>query len=402
MTKFNTIEESITAIKSGHMIVILDDEDRENEGDLMMAAEKITPEAVNFMAKEGRGLICVPVDEDIAYRLGFNLMVDDNTESNRCNFTVSVDYKHGTSTGISASDRAVTIKAIADYTSTGEDFARPGHLFPLRAKKGGVLVRAGHTEAAVDLAKLSGLSPAGVICEIAKEDGEMMRRDELMEFAEKHKLKIITIKDLINYRSTRDKLVKIVAETILPTEYGDFEMRIYKSEVDGAEHIVLIKGEIEKNKPVLLRVHSECLTGEVFSSMKCDCKAQLDGALKKIAEEGAGVLLYMRQEGRGIGLVNKIRAYELQRKEGYDTVDANVKLGFSPDLRTYGIGAQILVDLGIKDIRLMTNNPTKIVGLEGFGLNVKERVAIEIKAHEENRDYLETKKTRMGHILKDL
>jgi 3,4-dihydroxy 2-butanone 4-phosphate synthase / GTP cyclohydrolase II len=397
MSKFNKIEEAIEAMKNGEMIVVLDDEDRENEGDLIMAADKVTPEAINFMAKEGRGLICVPVDCDIADRLNFAPMVEENKESSHCNFTVSVDYKHDTSTGISATDRTKTVKAIADFKSTPEDFVRPGHLFPLRSKKGGVLVRAGHTEAAVDLAKLTGMSPAGVICEIAMDDGEMMRKDDLMQFAEKHSLKIITIKDLIEFRHKKEKLVKLVAETLLPTKYGDFDVKIYRSSVDDKEHIVLIKGDIS-GSDVLTRVHSECITGEVFMSEKCDCGDQLEKSMKMIKENGSGVILYMRQEGRGIGLVNKIKAYELQRG-GLDTVDANKELGFAGDLRDYGIGAQILADIGVKKIRLMTNNPQKIVGLEGYGIEIVERVPLEVDPGKRNHSYLKTKKDKMGHIL---
>lgn len=402
MSEFSKIQEAIEAIKAGGMVVVLDDEDRENEGDLVMAAGKVTPEAINFMSKEGRGLICVPVDEDIADRLQFTPMVVQNEESSLCNFTVSVDYKHGTSTGISASDRAETVKAIADFSSSPVDFARPGHVFPLRAKEGGVLVRAGHTEAAVDLAKIAGFAPAGVICEIASADGEMMRRDELLGFGKKFDLPVITIKDLIEYRRTREKLVKMVAEAEIPTEFGTFDMKVYKSEVDDVEHVVMVKGDISGEDPVLVRVQSECLTGEIFRSMKCDCRPQLDAAMERIAEEGRGVVLYMRKhEGRGIGLVNKIKAYDLQNK-GADTVDANTELGFAPDLRQYGIGAQILVDLGLSHLRLMTNNPTKIIGLEGYGLDVVERVQLEIPPHEANREYLKTKKDRMGHILKNV
>lgn len=396
---FNLIEEALEALKKGELIVVLDDESRENEGDLIVAAEKITPEIVNFMAKEGRGLICVPLDEDIADSLELNLMVDQNTEFTKCNFTVSVDYKHGTTTGISASDRAKTIKAIADYSSSAQDFARPGHIFPIRARKGGVLVRAGHTEASVDLTKLADLSPVAALCEISREDGEMMRRDELMDFAKKHNLKIITIKDLIEYRRQSEKLIKKVADTVLPTEFGEFEMSVYKSLIDNSEHIVMKMGEWQENEPILVRVHSECITGEVFHSQKCDCGNQLDTAMKKIANEGKGVLLYLRQEGRGIGLVNKIKAYKLQ-EEGYDTVEANEKLGLPVDLREYGIGAQILVDAGVRKMRLMTNNPKKIIGLDGYGLEFVERVPLELEPNERNKNYLKVKKQQMGHLLR--
>ena len=338
------------------------------------------------------------VDEDIADRLKFYPMVQNNKESNKCNFTVSVDYNIGTTTGISASDRSKTIKAITDYHTLASDFSRPGHIFPLRSKKGGVLVRAGHTEAAVDLVKMAKLKPAAVICEIANEDGEMMRRDDLRIFAKKHNLKIISIKDLIEYRRRSEKLIKLVAQASLPTDYGDFEMIIYKTTIDKKEHVVLKKGEFDPEDEVLVRVQSECLTGEVFLSKKCDCRLQLDMALEKMAKEGKGVLLYMRQEGRGIGLTNKIKAYSLQEK-GLDTVDANKQLGFAPDLRKYGIGAQILVDLGLKNIKLMTNNPTKIVGLDGYGLNIVERIALELPPTDRNHSYLKSKKERMGHIL---
>lgn len=399
--KFNTIEEAITAISTGEMVVVLDDEDRENEGDLVMAAEMIRPKDVNFMAKEGRGLICVPLSDEIADRLDFHPMVVRNTESTKCNFTVSVDYLHGTSTGISASDRAKTIQAIADGTSVATDFARPGHIFPLRARDGGVLVRAGHTEASVDLARLAGLKSVAVLCEISRDDGEMMRCEELLAFAEEHDLKVITIKDLIEYRRRSEKLVELKAETVLPTDFGDFKMQVYGNSLNRDEHVVLSMGEWSMDDEVLVRVHSECLTGEVFHSMKCDCGAQLDDAMRQVAEKGQGVILYLRnQEGRGIGLVNKVKAYQLQ-SEGLDTVEANEKLGFDPDLREYGIGAQILVDLGLHKLRLLTNNPTKIVALEGYDLEVVERVPLEVGKNEVNKGYLAVKKSKMGHLLTD-
>lgn len=396
---FDKIEDAIKAIKDGGFVVVLDDEDRENEGDLVIAAEKVTSEKVNFMMKEGRGLICVPVSCEIADRLNFYPMVEENKEVHRCDFTVSVDFRHGTKTGISASDRAATINAIADGKSLADDFARPGHIFPLRAKDGGVLVRAGHTEASVDLAKLAKLSPAASICEITRDDGEMMRRDELIEFAKKHKFPIVTIKDLIAYRRENEKLVEFVAEANLPTEFGDFLMKVYVDKIEGKEHVVLIKGKIDNEKGVLLRVQSECVTGEVFKSLKCDCGHQLDYALEKISEKGDGVVLYVRQEGRGIGLVNKVKAYALQ-EQGFDTVEANEKLGLPADLRDYGIGAQILADLGIKNIRLMTNNPTKVVGLEAYGIKILERLPIEMAMNDKNISYMKTKKYKMGHILK--
>jgi 3,4-dihydroxy 2-butanone 4-phosphate synthase / GTP cyclohydrolase II len=395
----STIPDAIKALKRGQMIIIIDDEDRENEGDLVMAAEFVTPEAINFMAKEGRGLICVPVDEELAYRLNFYPMVA--TPDGNCNFTVSVDAKEGTTTGISAADRALTIKKIADGKSAANDFIRPGHMFPLIAKKGGVLVRAGHTEATVDLMKLAKITPAGVICEIMNENGTMARLADLKNFAKKHGLQIIAIRDIIRHRSRTEKLIKKEAESRLSTEYGNFRVHIYRSLIDLKEHVALTMGDIKKQDTVLVRVHSECLTGDIFQSRHCDCGQQLDKSLKIIGEKGAGILLYMRQEGRGIGLANKIKAYSLQ-EGGLDTVEANHQLGFKPDLRDYGIGAQILADLGVKKIELLTNNPKKVIGLEGYGLQIIRRIPIEIKPNDLNLKYLKIKKQKMGHLLKNL
>lgn len=400
MFKFNDIEDAVADIRAGKIIIVIDDEDRENEGDLVMAAEKVTGEAINFMATYGKGLICTPMEEEILKELQINSMVENNTDNHETAFTVSVDYKD-TTTGISAYERALTISKLLENGVKPEDFRRPGHVFPLIAKDKGVLERIGHTEAAVDLSKLAGLKPAGVICEIMNEDGTMARTPELMEFAKNHNLKIITIADLVEYRKKQVKekvSIERVVEINMPTKYGDFKMFGFINKLNGEHHVALVKGEINEDIPVLTRIHSECLTGDVMGSKRCDCGEQFDLAMKKIAKEGRGILVYMRQEGRGIGLINKLKAYALQ-DQGYDTVEANVMLGFPADMRKYDVVAEILKDLGVKKVNLMTNNPRKINGLLDYGIEVENRVPIQISSNEKNEFYLKTKKEKLNHML---
>jgi len=396
--KFDSIESAINEIRNGQPVIIIDDADRENEGDIVMASELITPDAVNFMAKYARGLICVSLSEEQAEKLSLNLMEKKNTGLHETNFTISVDKKNDTTTGISAFDRSKTIRALVDENSKGEDFARPGHIFPIIGKEGGVLRRAGHTEASMDLAEMAGLKPSGVICEIMAEDGDMLRGKELETFAKHHKLKLISIEDLIRYKRKTEKLIIRLDTINLPTDYGKFEFHLYQSEFDDKQHIALTHGNYKDQDSVLVRVHSECLTGDVFSSKRCDCGIQLNSAMKAIVEEGSGAIIYLKQEGRGIGLKHKIKAYKLQ-ESGLDTVEANKELGFPPDMRDYGIGAQILKDLGIKKLKVMTNNPKKLIGLEGHGIEISERVKMDINANPDNQEYLSTKKKKLGHMI---
>jgi 3,4-dihydroxy 2-butanone 4-phosphate synthase/GTP cyclohydrolase II len=395
---FDSIDEAIEEFRAGRIVIVVDDEERENEGDFIIAAEKTTPELINFLTKEGRGVLCVPLTAERARELGLEAMVDANTSLHETSFTVTVDYVHGTTTGVSAGDRAATVRALSDARTKPIDLARPGHIFPLRAAEGGVLRRAGHTEAAIDLCRLAGLAPAAVLCEILSEDGTMARVPQLVHLARKHGMKLITVRSLIEYRMQREKLVHRVVSTKLPSKYGNFQIYLYRSETDNKEHIALVKGEIAPDVPTLVRVHSECLTGDVFGSLRCDCNEQLVASMQMVEKEGRGVVLYMRQEGRGIGLVNKLKAYKLQ-DEGMDTVEANEKLGFRPDLRDYGIGAQILRDLGVGKMRLMTNNPKKVVGLSGYGLEIVERVPLEVDPNFFNEHYLKAKRDKLGHLI---
>ncbi len=398
MSEFNRVEEAIADIQIGKMVIVVDDEDRENEGDFIMAAEKATPEAVNFISKYGRGLICATLNRNRLEKLDLDAMVPHNTALHGTRFTVSVDAVEGTTTGISAFDRAVTIRKLIDPDAKPDDFGRPGHIFPIQALDGGVLARAGHTEASVDLARLAGLEPAGVLCEIIDDDGHMARVPRLLEMAAEFDLKIITVKDLIQYRSHHEKLIERVSTVNFPTKYGEFTLHMYRSDIDSHHHLAIVKGDVNGKNDVLVRVHSQCLTGDVFGSCRCDCGDQLGRAMEMIEKEGLGVLLYMRQEGRGIGLANKIKAYHLQDR-GSDTVEANEELGFKADLRDYGVGAQILKDLGLSTIRIMTNNPRKVVGLEGHGLKITDRIPIQITPTKYNRKYLETKRDKLGHLL---
>ena len=394
-----TIEEAIEEIKLGHMVILVDDEDRENEGDLTMAAEKVTPEAINFMAKYGRGLICLPMTEDKLKSLDLPMMVDNNTSPFETGFTISIEAAKGVTTGISAGDRAITIQVAVSDNAKPSDLVRPGHVFPLKARNGGVMIRVGQTEGAVDLARLADLNPAGVICEIMDDDGTMARMPSLEKFSEEHKIGICTVADLVAYRTRTESFVNRASETYIPTPYGEFKIIAYENFIDNLTHIALVKGDIDPNESILVRVHSECMTGDIFHSLRCDCGEQLDSAMEKINEYGSGVILYMRQEGRGIGLINKLKAYELQRTEGLDTVEANLELGFKDDLRDYGIGAQMLVDIGVRKMKIMTNNPKKMVGLEGYGLSIVEQIPLQIKPNEYNDGYLKCKKLKMGHLL---
>jgi 3,4-dihydroxy 2-butanone 4-phosphate synthase/GTP cyclohydrolase II len=396
--EFDSIEHAIEDFRKGKILIVVDDEDRENEGDFVVAAEFVTPEVINFLTKEGRGVVCAPITNDRAKELGLEPMVDSNTSLHETPFTVSVDYIHGTTTGVSAVDRAATVRALINPRTKPSDLARPGHIFPLRAADGGVLRRAGHTEAVIDLCRIAGLYPAGVLCEILNDDGTMARVPELLNISKKFGMKIITVKSLIEYRMQREKLVQRIVTTKLPSRFGDFVLHLYRSSTDEKEHLALVKGEINEHEPTLVRVHSECLTGDVFGSLRCDCSEQLIAAMQMVEKNGKGVILYMRQEGRGIGLLNKLKAYRLQ-DEGMDTVEANEKLGFRPDLRDYGIGAQILRDLHVGKMRLMTNNPKKVVGLQGYGLEIVERVPLEVDPNLFNEHYLKAKRDKLGHLI---